>query len=131
VRSDIWYLVLDTAGDEGMLWELTWGSQLLQPGGQEVEIHAPSTVEEVRPVLAEAVTRGLVELYDASDPQGPTLNHERAQAVIGDDGFWIAQSESRPRCCVRAGVDRLRRNRTHAGDRLSGVDPAACASVVQ
>jgi hypothetical protein len=94
VRDDLRYLVLDLAGDEAMLWELTWGMDLLGPHGQRTPIHLAFAVEEVRPVLAELVAQGLVELYDNDDPTGPTLSRDQAQAVIADDGYWIVQSES-------------------------------------
>ena len=94
VTDDIRYLVLDSAGDESMLWELTWGLRVIDGDGNEVEVHARRSVDEVRPVLAELVSRGFVELYDFRDPPGPTLEREQAQAVIADDGYWIVQSES-------------------------------------
>ena len=94
MTDDIRYLVLDSAGDESMLWELTWGSRVIDGDGNEVEVHARRSVDEVRPVLAELVSRGLVKLYDFRDPPGPTLEREQAEAVIADDGYWIVQSES-------------------------------------
>jgi hypothetical protein len=94
VRDDLRYLVLDVAGDEAMLWELTWGLDMLAPDGSRTPIHLPVAVEEVRPVVAELVAQGFVALYDNDDPQGATLSGEQAQAVIADDGNWIVQSES-------------------------------------
>jgi hypothetical protein len=93
VLEDVVYLVLDLAGDGSPLWELTWG--LRQFGASEyTQIHAPCSVDEVRPALLELVSRGFIELYDLADPQGPSLEREKAEAVIADDGFWVEQRES-------------------------------------
>jgi len=94
VSDDIRYLVLDLAGDEAMLCELTLGTRALDWDGNEIEVHARRSPDEVRPVLSELVARGFVELYDFRDPPGPTLGPDAADAVIADDRCWIAQDES-------------------------------------
>jgi hypothetical protein len=90
------YAILDHAGDDAPLWELTWGLSVGE-GRKLVEVHPPMTVAEARPWLDELLRDGHVKMYDwdAPDDSQP-LDLEAALSIINDDANWEPR-ESRDR----------------------------------
>lgn len=88
------YAVLDMAGDQSPLWELTWGAQLVERDDTLRELHPRMPVPEVRPALEELLRAGHVEVFDWEEPDAPPLRLEAALAIVADDRNWVPPAES-------------------------------------
>jgi hypothetical protein len=93
VASRVRYAILDDAGDEAPLWELTWALSELRDGSR-IEIHPPMTIDEVRRVLEELLRDGHVSLFVMDDPQGPLLALDDALQTVGEDANWTPPATS-------------------------------------
>jgi hypothetical protein len=101
--------ILDDAFDEAPLWELQWGLEMITDG-EKVQVHPLRSMDEMRPVLAELLREGHVELYRMDDPQGPTLSLDQALAAVAVDAHWQPGAIAEAYCVVitASGEDQYR-----------------------
>jgi hypothetical protein len=81
------YAALMRAREAATMWELPWPEYEVQ-GGEQTEVFAKRSVEEMQPILIELLRRGHVQLYQLGDSGRAMLDLDAALEAASNIANW-------------------------------------------